>query len=568
VNDERWTGRGTPWEYDEGPPEALRWSTLFAATPNYRALGVARAGTELFRWHYGPMFYRGRLERNAVKVLVIGQEGAQDESLAHRSFVGGTGGRLQYFLAQMGITHGYLFLNTFVYPIFGQYDTRLTWLAQNAASPIVQHRQSIFDYAAEINDLRLVIAVGKAAQDSVKTWQRLRTTPIGPKTRVVGVMHPGAAAAGAAAEVIASFKAALKKIAGWVRDDASWLPADPGATRSLDVPFRYRSAPVPFADLPFGVAWRLGNGGTSSNRRDGQRGIQLFSDDGRYNNTGATLSYPGDAGDDEGYQQDGGDLAYEPPRAHPRDFDAGPGSTWAKLLMGGAPNLAWPDFETLGLPGHPSFGWGPIYRGRPDGASIVVLADQASHDDLFLCRGLCGEAGQRLQRWLTAAGLTQRYFILRTLPVDSMGATAAKLAATLSNPAVIALYREAMSRLTSAKAVIAVGANAAVQAPRVNARNLPVIAMPAHGTSGWAARWQAGLASLRAISYPTDVAPSGVYDGGRGQIARIDLPFGMLRWQGTSGDRAAQARKGGKPSRDYFKILMPQWASALDPEPL
>ena len=51
-------------------------------------------GGEQFRWHFGPMFYRGRLTDGDVKVLVIGQEGAQDESLGHRSFVGGTGAQL------------------------------------------------------------------------------------------------------------------------------------------------------------------------------------------------------------------------------------------------------------------------------------------------------------------------------------------------------------------------------------------------------------------------------------------------------------------------------------------
>ena len=39
------------------------------------------------------MYYRGRLSDGQVKALVIGQESAQDASLAHRSFTGGTGGR-------------------------------------------------------------------------------------------------------------------------------------------------------------------------------------------------------------------------------------------------------------------------------------------------------------------------------------------------------------------------------------------------------------------------------------------------------------------------------------------
>ena len=116
--------RGNPWEHDPGPASNRPWARLFAETPNYRGLGSALIGREEFRWHFGPMFYRGRLDDGAVKVLVIGQEGAQDESLGHRSFVGGTGARMQHFLHHIGITESYLFLNTFVYPIFGQYDGR------------------------------------------------------------------------------------------------------------------------------------------------------------------------------------------------------------------------------------------------------------------------------------------------------------------------------------------------------------------------------------------------------------------------------------------------------------
>jgi hypothetical protein len=87
--------RGKPWEHDPGPAPSSRLARLFAETPNYRALGKALVGREAFRWHFGPMFYRGRLADGAVRVMVIGQEGAQDESLGHRSFVGGTGARMQ-----------------------------------------------------------------------------------------------------------------------------------------------------------------------------------------------------------------------------------------------------------------------------------------------------------------------------------------------------------------------------------------------------------------------------------------------------------------------------------------
>jgi hypothetical protein len=115
---------------------------LFADTPNYRGLAWAVVGREAFRWHHGPMFFRGRLDGSA-RVLVVGQEGAQDESLSHRSFTGGTGARMQYLLRFLGFDRFYLFLNSFVYPIFGQYTQDLRPLAQDPRSPIAVHRNRI-----------------------------------------------------------------------------------------------------------------------------------------------------------------------------------------------------------------------------------------------------------------------------------------------------------------------------------------------------------------------------------------------------------------------------------------
>ena len=78
-------------------PTANDLAQLFAATPHYRAIGMA-FGQAKFRWHFGPMFYRGRTAPYPARVLIVGQEGAQDESLSHRSFTGGTGARMQRVL--------------------------------------------------------------------------------------------------------------------------------------------------------------------------------------------------------------------------------------------------------------------------------------------------------------------------------------------------------------------------------------------------------------------------------------------------------------------------------------
>jgi uracil-DNA glycosylase len=580
--DEYLADRGDPWDYDPGPPRNRSWPRLFAETPNYRAIGVELTGKESFRWHFGPMFYRGRLGDGEVKVLIVGQEGAQDESLSHRSFTGGTGARMQYLLEHIGITHSYLFLNTFVYPIFGQYHDSLRPLAQDPASPIVIHRHELFDYLAKRNDLRLVIAVGRAAKETVATWikshggkaqpeslHRAEAHLVEPKLKAVGVLHPGGATkGGSVSDIIADFKTAIRRIERWNQADASWLPADPGAARQPAADYKYRSAPIPFRDLPYGVAWQLGRGATSSNRSSDQQSIQIFSADGSYNNRGDKLTYTSDAaGSPDGYTQDPGDLPYEPPKHDYRDFDRGPSPSLGRLFAGASPGLPWPDFTALGLHCHPSFGLGPIYRGELGRPSAVVLADQQSCDDLFTCRALTGDGGQHLQAFLRAAGLTESYAILRVLPVDTLADDAATVRTAVDHPATRTLYTEIVDRLDP-EVVIATGPQARRLASHLSLR-APLVRMKAASQSGFAADWRRALHDLEAFSYPRDVThPSFDYQGEREQIPRRDLPYGTLRWQGSSGDRALQARQGGKPSYNYYKLVMPDWAYQLEPEPL
>ncbi len=549
-------------------------------------------GKEAFRWHFGPMFYRGRLEANAVKVLVIGQEGAQDESLAHRSFTGGTGARMQAFLNYIGITGSYLFLNTFVYPIFGQYTPDLRWLAQDPASPIVQHRHAIFDHVLATNDVHLIVAVGKAAKETVVTWVRWRggTCPQGagdvsactgaaldPRTRIIGVLHPGGAGQGASvAAIIADFRAAAARIEQWAAADPAWLPPDPAGQRMFGTPYKYRSAPIPFRDLPYGIPLRLGRGATSSNRKDGQRSIQLFSAGGTYGAAGVHLRYDDTAeGSADGYIDVAGDVPYEPPKVACLDYDDGPGARFARLFMGGRPGLEWPDFSALGATAHPSFGCGPIYRGRPAQATVLILADQQSHDDLFTGRALCGDGGQRLQAYLQAIGIATRYVIIRVLPIDTLSLPQAAVGAIVGHPQTVRVYQAIVEEIVAANQglglLLTVGPHARALRQRLVGVNVPTVALRAWREPGALADWQARLADIQALGYQRELAyPSFAYDGRRGQVPPLDLPYGTVRWVGTSGDRAVQARDLAtqQPSPHYFKLYMPGWAFRQKPRPL
>ncbi len=580
-------GRGTPWEYDAGPPRNRRLGRIFAETPNYRGLGRAVAGREAFRWHFGPMYYRGRLIDGHVKVLVIGQEGAQDESLATRAFVGGTGARMQHLLSHLGITRSYLFLNTFVYPIFGQYTGRLRWLAQDPQSPIVQHRLRILDEVAARNELRLVIAVGTAAKESVVGWVAARggrtggvsdveacdASVLGRHLRLIGVVHPGAAAAGAAAAVVADFRRAIGQVEAWATADRGWLPPDPDGERGAAGDFVYRSAPIPFRDLPYGISWRLGRGATSSNRADAQRSIQLFGAGGSYNARGDRPRYLVAAtGSEEGYEADAGEVAYEPPRRPWGGYDRGPTATYARLLQGGVPGLPWPDAGELGLPGDGSFGLGGGYRGRFEDVSVLVLADQESHDDLFCGRAMCGDGGQHLQGFLRSAGVSHRYLILRVLPFDTLGVHWATVRRAVEHPKTVALHSELITRIRDANpklsVVVTVGTHARALVAQLPRGSLPIVELAAWHTSGPRADWQRALDRLRELAPPTDTAPTWDWDGRRRQIPRKDLPYGSVRWRGSSGDRAVRAEEDGRPSANYLKLFAPTWAANLPPDPL
>jgi uracil-DNA glycosylase len=578
--------RGNPWDYDPGPATTSGWPELFAETPNYRGLGKAVTGREAFRWHFGPMFYRGRLDGSA-RVLVIGQEGAQDESLSHRSFTGGTGARMQHLLNHLGITRSYLFLNTFVYPIFGQYTGTLRGLGQNPVSPIVKHRNRLFDKVAA-GDLELVVAVGEAAKESVATWikghggtadpAKLQLATCGgplAAVRFIGVLHPGGITGGGGAAIKADFLRAASQVRTWVTAKPTWLAADAGATRDLSKPYVYTSDPVPYADFPFGTTPRLGRNATSSNRGDNQRSIQLFSAQGKYTGAGASLtySYTGE-GTIEGYADDTGDIPVEPPRHFPRRYDPGPPAAYAKLLMGGEAAFPWPDFTSLGVTSSASFGTGAIYRGRFTSVSIVVLAEPVSCDDLFAGRAMCGEAGQRLQALLTAAGLTSRYLILRTVPVDVSDLTAAKRNAIVDNAQVRALYSEILRRVAAANsglaALVAMGPSAQRLAPHVAPNGVPVIELSAWSTSA-RPQWQTVLDTLSGLSYTKNTsAPSFTMPTTRGRVPSADLPNGTPLWVGTSGDRASRPKDNhtGKPSPDYLKLYLPAWTNALAPPPL
>ena len=348
------SNRGSASEYDPGPEKGSTWARLFGSAPNYRAFGktILKSQSEKFRWMFGPMWYRGRLGTNQVKVFVVGQEGAQDENVTNRAFTGSTGTKTQKFLNHLGIYQSYLFLNTFIYTINGQLEpdnAAFNWMEQGLTSPIVQYRHRLFDNMAYQNSakLSLLMGVGSGGKNSLATWISARGGKCSPaqemascdtsgmsdyffnvgvdidgkptkfklqrKLLVIGVPHPGGAnpnLGGDAAlqNIIRGFtnaakKVAKEKMARMNSGDSQWLQLDPEEPfkndlakyqARLESDYRYGNAPVPYRDFAFGTNWRMGADGTSSNRW-GADAIQVFSSKGDYGDKSAQYSKPRDS---------------------------------------------------------------------------------------------------------------------------------------------------------------------------------------------------------------------------------------------------------------------------------
>jgi len=138
---------------------------------------------EQFRVEWGPIFHRGRLDGSA-RVLVIGQDPAQHETVIRRILVGEAGRRLQGFLAKLGIKTSYVCINTYLYSVFGSVKAAT---ARSAA--LVDYRQRWLKALLVGQKIEAVIALGQAANSAWASW---KATPEGQGVQLpfVAITHP------------------------------------------------------------------------------------------------------------------------------------------------------------------------------------------------------------------------------------------------------------------------------------------------------------------------------------------------------------------------------------------
>ena len=118
-----------------------------------------------FRVEWGPIFHRGRLDGSA-RVLVIGQDPAQHETVVRRILVGEAGRRVQGLLAKLGITRSYVFINTYLYSVYGSVK------AKTRRNPkLIDYRNRWFDALLVGSQVEAVVALGQAADEAWQFWK-------------------------------------------------------------------------------------------------------------------------------------------------------------------------------------------------------------------------------------------------------------------------------------------------------------------------------------------------------------------------------------------------------------
>lgn len=136
-----------------------------------------------FRLEWGPIFHRGRLDGSA-RVLVIGQDPAQHETIVRRILVGEAGRRVQGFLAKLGITRSYVFINTYLYSVYGSVKAKT-----RKAPALIEYRNRWLNALLGGRQVEAVLALGQAADEA---WQFWNATPAAQSMPVayVAVTHP------------------------------------------------------------------------------------------------------------------------------------------------------------------------------------------------------------------------------------------------------------------------------------------------------------------------------------------------------------------------------------------
>jgi uracil-DNA glycosylase family 4 len=227
-----------------------------------------------FRVEWGPVFHRGRLDGSA-RVLVIGQDPATHEVIARRILVGEAGQRAQGLLARLGIQRSYVFINTFVYSVFGQ-GGGARHIEDRA---ITRYRNRWINAIVARQPIEAIITLGQLADTGYKQW-KATTRGAANTAAYATVRHPTYPESASASGQITKAEAFARLCESW---NQMLTALHPVVTPDVATPLRLYGdtitdadlAPIPSFDLPAGLpdwmssldAWAVRTGESAQLKR-------------------------------------------------------------------------------------------------------------------------------------------------------------------------------------------------------------------------------------------------------------------------------------------------------------
>jgi len=207
---------------------------------------------DAFRTEWGPIFHRGRLDGTA-RILVLGQDPAAHESIARRILVGEAGQRAQGLLARLGIDDSYVFVNTFLYSVYGQSGGE----KHIHDEAITAYRNRWLDTIADHSPLQAVLTLGHLADEAFAQWPGAQTRGLAH----AHVLHPTYPESSSASGHVTLADAMKRLCESWNEALATLTsgpsPLTPDTPRPL-VPYGDALTPddvtpIPERDLPAGL---------------------------------------------------------------------------------------------------------------------------------------------------------------------------------------------------------------------------------------------------------------------------------------------------------------------------
>lgn len=208
--------------------------------------------TKQFRIEWGPIFHRGRLDGSA-RVLVIGQDPAQHETIVRRILVGEAGRRVQGLLGKLGITSSHVLINAYLYSVYGSVKA-----ATRKSPALVGYRNQWIDGIMDSGKVEAVLTLGTAAKEA---WEFWKATPKGQASTVpfAAVTHPTQPESSSKGDRVKLALATKKMLANWNQALQTLSPAIVHPDESIplvlygDTWAEGDRIPIPEQDFPPGL---------------------------------------------------------------------------------------------------------------------------------------------------------------------------------------------------------------------------------------------------------------------------------------------------------------------------